>query len=337
MVHKFENSPIKEAYLSGSVLTGVVGEKSGNGHKMSVLGFSAFMPRWMEIPGNHVSPGQEVNVCVASIPPESKSMIVSTWAAEEPRIRELSKKHYVGEVVRVRTLSVGTNQILVSIEDGLTGTISLKEYTHVFIKAFNLVANVGNEFDAKIIRIHEKRGHLLIELSKKQLTSTPSTDDSLSVGDIVEGEVVSLRHYGAFVTIGTVLALLHRSELSWTEKEPEPQSVLSFGDRIRVKIISLNLEKNKIAVSLREALPNPWESEALSQGTVFEGRVTKRLGFGVIVASPYGPSGLLHVSKLADTLGEGMRLLKTMCIGDVLQVKVESINSTERRMDLTLL
>ena len=335
-VIQFDHTPLEKARDDKAILTALIGDLAGQGHRVTVLGMPAYLPEWMEVPGQPVSPGDEVEVRVIKVPPESKNVIVSAKAVFEKRNRDKAERHVPGDIVHVRVMRLEVFGALVRMEGGFVGLVPVKELCHATIHSPEQAVAVGDEFDAEILRVRQSKGKTLIELSRKRLLPSPLNDTTLEVGDVVEAEVANIKDYGAFVNIGDVPALLHRSELSWSEKEPDPRSLLKVGDRIKVKVVILDRETKKMAVSLREMLPNPWDDLALAPGYSFTGTVIKKLGFGVLVALPEGMYGLLHSTELTESRKGRNSALKAIKIGDSLPVVVKSIDRESRKIDLEL-
>ena len=124
--------------------------------------------------------------------------------------------------------------------------------------------------------------------------------EKLHVDDVVEGTVMRFTDYGAFVDIGGIDGLLHISEISWG-KLKHPQEVLSIGEKINVKILSMNEEKGKISLGLKQNTPEPWSviDENYEVGQVIEGKVVQIKEYGAFIELEPGLDGLVHISEVA--------------------------------------
>jgi small subunit ribosomal protein S1 len=145
-----------------------------------------------------------------------------------------------------------------------------------------------------------------LSLGRKQLLADPwkEIDADYSEGDVVEGKVVSLAEFGAFVEVEPGLeGLVHVTELSWVERIEHPREVLEIGQHVRVKVIGIDSEKRRLSLSVKRLEKNPWEKVAddFPAGTKLEGRITNVVDFGLFVEVVPGVEGLVHVSDLSWT------------------------------------
>jgi len=156
----------------------------------------------------------------------------------------------------------------------------------------------------------------------------------LKEGDVVRGTVTGLRDFGAFVNLGGADGLIHVSELAW-HRVDHPRDVLKVGDEIDVYVLSLDRQSNRIALSRKRLLPDPWEHalESYHEGMLVEGTVTNVVDFGAFIALDDGLEGLLHLSEMGDgTLKEPYSYVKK---GDRLQLRVSRLEPEQRRVGFT--
>jgi len=156
----------------------------------------------------------------------------------------------------------------------------------------------------------------------------------LMEGDVVTGTVTGLRDFGAFVNLGGADGLIHVSELAW-HRVDHPRDVLKIGDEIEVYVLSLDRDTNRIALSRKRLLPDPW-SDAMNryhEGQQVEGTVTNVVDFGAFIALDDGLEGLLHLSEMGDgTLKEPHSYVKK---GDRLQLRISRLEPDKRRVGFT--
>lgn len=158
----------------------------------------------------------------------------------------------------------------------------------------------------------------------------------LKEGDIVHGEVRSLTDYGAFVDIGGADALLHVGEISW-RRVTKPSDVLSAGQQIEAKIIKIDPEKNRIAISMKQLQPHPWDAVAgkYKPGERVRGAITRLTDFGAFVEIEPGIEGLIHVSEMswAKRVRTPSDVVKP---GETVEAVILGVNAAERRISLGL-
>ncbi|MGA9527325.1 MAG: S1 RNA-binding domain-containing protein [Terriglobales bacterium] len=158
----------------------------------------------------------------------------------------------------------------------------------------------------------------------------------LKEGDTVRGEVRTLTDYGAFVDIGDADALLHVGEISW-HRVNKPSDVLSAGQQIDARIIKIEPEKRRIAISMKQLQPHPWDSvaEKYETGKRVRGAITRLAEFGAFVEVEPGVEGLIHISEMS--WGKKVkRVSDVVKVGESVEAVVLSINLAERRMSLGL-
>lgn len=158
---------------------------------------------------------------------------------------------------------------------------------------------------------------------------------TLNEGDLVDGEITSIRDFGAFVDIGGVDGLIPISEIGWSRVE-NVSEFFSVGQKVSAIIKKLDWDNNKISLSYKETQKDPWSEAAASfpEGTVQQGTVSRLANFGAFVTLGPGVDGLIHISKL----GGGRRInhpREAVEEGQQLEVKIESVDTDERRISLS--
>ncbi len=156
----------------------------------------------------------------------------------------------------------------------------------------------------------------------------------LKEGDRVKGTVTGLRDFGAFVNLGGADGLIHVSELAW-HRVDHPRDVLKVGDEIEVYVLNLDRESNRIALSRKRLLSDPWDhaAEQYHEGQLVDGIVTNVVDFGAFVALQDGLEGLLHLSEMGDgSLKEPHSYVKR---GDTLSLRISHLEPEKRRVGFT--
>lgn len=163
---------------------------------------------------------------------------------------------------------------------------------------------IGDKVTVKILSFDKERER--VSLGIKQLTADPwgNVEDKYPVGTRVEGRVASLKKYGAFVELEEGLeGLVHISEMSWTRKIMHPSEILSVGDTVETVVLSLEVPKRRISLSVKQIEPNPWDAiaEKYPVGAIIEGKIKNITDFGFFIGIDEGIDGLVHVSDLSWT------------------------------------
>lgn len=199
-------------------------------------------------------------------------------------------------------------------------------------------ALINEKLDVKVIEVDQDRRRLIFsereaqrEWRQKQKARLLA---ELKEGDVVAGTVTGLRDFGAFVNIGGADGLIHVSELAW-HRVDHPRDVLRVGDEIQVYVLNLDRTTNRIALSRKRLLSDPWEDAHLRyhEGQLVEGTVTNVVDFGAFVALDDGLEGLLHLSEMGDgSLKEPYSYLQK---GDRLGLRISHLEPDKRRVGFT--
>ena len=204
----------------------------------------------------------------------------------------------------------------------------------------NAVDYVGKKFDFIVIEYGENGRKIVLSrrplLEKIEEEKKSALKDSLQKGMTVQGIVTSVRDFGAFVDIGGVQALLPVSEMTWGRVE-DTRSLYKPGDTIEAVIINLDWENDRVTLSFKDTLPDPWNDVVRNyiEGSIHKGKVSRLTDFGAFITLEAGVDGLLHISKL----GKGKKIKHAQ---DVLSkdreidVKIEKIDRENKRISLDL-
>jgi small subunit ribosomal protein S1 len=198
---------------------------------------------------------------------------------------------------------------------------------------------IGETLPLKVIEVNRRRRRLILserlaqrqwrELQKEQLMN------GLYEGEVRQGVVSSLCHFGAFVDLGGADGLVHISELAW-HRVRHPREVLKVGDEVDVYVLRLDYERKRIGLSIKRLQPDPWTlvDEKYHVGQLAPGTITNVVDFGAFARLELGVEGLIHVSELANGhVGHPSNVVKK---GDELTLRIISVNSMRRRIGLSL-
>src|SRR5439155_2695609 len=198
---------------------------------------------------------------------------------------------------------------------------------------------VGRELEAKIIELDRNRNNVVLSrrayLEETQRDQRDRFLSELKPGEIRRGVVSSVVNFGAFVDLGGMDGLVHVSELSWKHVD-HPSSVVQVGDEVTVQVLDVDLERERISLSLKATQTDPWQEFADSHdvGELVYGRVTKLVPFGAFVQVGDGIEGLVHISEMAVHHVEQPDQVVTP--GEELWVKIIDIDLDRRRISLSI-
>lgn len=201
-------------------------------------------------------------------------------------------------------------------------------------------ALIGTRLAFRISEYAENGRNIIVSrralLEEEQQRLKEEAQAGIKVGMTVTGTVISLQDYGAFVDIGGLEGLLPISEIGWSRVK-DVREVLSVGQQLKVAVKSIDSEKDRISLSIKDTLADPWEqvAEKYPEGSFHTGTVARLDTFGAFVTLSDGIDGLLHISKL----GSGKRInhpREVVKEGEQVEVKIESIDRGNRRISLAL-
>jgi len=199
---------------------------------------------------------------------------------------------------------------------------------------------IGEPIEVTVIEVDRSRRRLILS-ERKALNETRETLkdrllDELHIGTVTTGRVTSLANFGAFVNIDGADGLVHLSEISW-ERIKHPKDVLKIGQEVEVKIISLDQERKRIGLSIRQLQENPWlvKVKDLKEGQLVEGTITHLTDFGAFAKlSDRDLEGLIHISELSpDRVEHPKEVVK---VGDTLTLRIINIDREKFRIGLSL-
>ena len=196
---------------------------------------------------------------------------------------------------------------------------------------------IGRTLQVKVIDIERRRNRLI--LSEKEAMRELRKDailEELEVGEVRAGVVSSLANFGAFINIGGADGLIHVSELSWSMVN-HPSEVLTVGQQVQVKVISVEKERERIGLSLRQLQPRPWDTlaERYKEGNLVRAVITRIKDFGAFARLAGEPvEGLIHISEMSHERVE--RADQVVTVGEEYEVKVIRLDTQRRRMGLSI-
>ena len=198
---------------------------------------------------------------------------------------------------------------------------------------------VGQTIPAKIIKINQKRGNVIISrrkyLSDIRSEARKKIIDTLAEGQVIQGTVKNITNYGVFIDIGGLDGLLHITDMTWG-RIAHPSELVRIGDMITVKVLSFDKENEKISLGLKQLQENPWEAaKDLEIGKRVKGKISSITDYGLFVEVAKDIEGLVHISEISWT-DRITDLHKRFKVGDEIEVLIVSIDKDNRRMSLSI-
>lgn len=309
-----------------------VGYKSEGRIPLGELGI-----RGEQTPADIVSVGDSIRVVVVKIDDAEGILVISRRRiAQDEAWQRVEDAHEKGELVEGRITERVRGGLVVDV--GVRGFIPASHVTRGFVE--NLDGFVGQTMSFQVLELDRKRRNVVLSrkpiIEEELRRAKEAVYESLKEGQVLEGTVKRLADFGAFVDIGNgVEGLLHVSEMAWTRVR-HPKDVLAEGDRIKVMILGIDREHDRISLGLRQTIPNPWDkaAEKYPVGQVVTGEVTRTAEFGAFVKLEEGVEGLVHISQLANR--HVAKASEVVSPGDTVKVKVLSVDPVAKRIGLSI-
>lgn len=327
----------------GDVVQGKVVKVENNQALVDIGGKSEAILPISELASVHVNQvsdvlveGQDLDVKIVRHNEEEDQFIVSKKAIDtEKAWADLEVKVESGETLTATVHEVVKGGLVVNV--GVRGFIPASLVDVKFIEDFSDF--VGQEVTLKVVELDREKNKcilsrkavLLDELEKEKRSAL----DRIEAGDVLEGTVQRLTDFGAFVDLGGVDGLVHVSEIAWHRVE-RPADALKEGDQVKVKVLKIDRDQERISLSIKETLQGPWEQVAskVQPGDIITGTVKRLVTFGAFIEVAPGVEGLVHISQISHRhIGTTDEVLKE---GQEVQAKVLDVLPEQKRISLSI-
>lgn len=267
---------------------------------------------------------------------EDDALILSKRAVDADRAWEdLEKKFESKEVFEAEVKDVVKGGLVVDI--GVRGFIPASLVEAHFVEDFTDYK--GKTLTLIVVELDRDKNRVILShravVEKEQSERKQDFLQTLEAGQVLEGKVQRLTDFGAFVDIGGIDGLVHISQLSHSHVE-KPSDVVEEGQDVKVKVLSVDRDNERISLSIKETLPGPWSNigEKVKPGDVLDGKVQRLVSFGAFVEALPGVEGLVHISQISNKhIGTPHEVLEE---GQGVKVKVLDVNEEEERISLSM-
>lgn len=267
---------------------------------------------------------------------ENGSYLLSHRRLEAMKVwNEIQKKFEAEETITAKVTQAVKGGLVV--DAGVRGFVPASMITDHYVE--DLKQFVGQELEFKIVEIEPSENRLILshkEIVKEQHeVAAKKIFAELAAGDVVEGKVARMTNFGAFIDLGGVDGLVHVSEISYDHVD-KPSDVLTAGQDVKVKVLSVDPEKERISLSIKQTLPGPWDDieEKAAVDTVLDGTVKRLTSFGAFVEVFPGVEGLVHISQISHKhIATPADVLKP---GQEVKVKVINVDPAQQRLGLSI-
>ncbi len=334
---------VNRAQEDGTIVNGLVKCRTKGGMIVDVFGIEAFLPGSQidvkPIRDYDAYVGKNMEFKVVKINHEFKNVVVSHKALIEADIEE-QKKEIIGQLEKGQVLegvvkNITSYGVFVDL-GGVDGLVHITDLSWSRINHPNEVVELDQKLNVVILDFDEDKTR--IQLGLKQLHKHPwdALDESLKVGDVVNGTVTVIADYGAFIEVEEgVEGLIHVSEMSWSTHLRSAQDFVNVGDKVEAKILTLDREDRKMSLGIKQMTPDPWTdiTDKYPVGSKHVGEVRNFTNFGVFVELEEGIDGLIYISDLSWT--KKIKHPSEFCkVGDKLDVVVLELDVEGRKLSL---
>jgi len=335
---------ISETANEGDVVTGKVMRKIKGGLLVDI-GVPAFLPasqvdvrRPRDI-GSYI--GQEVEAKILKIDQERRNIVISRRRLIEEERSEAKEKLLAeieeGQIRKGQVKNIADFGAFVDL-GGIDGLLHITDMSWGRINHPSELVKIDQELEVVVLRVDREKEKIALGLKQKTQSPWESVEEKYPVGTKVEGEVVNIMPYGAFVKLEEGLeGLVHISEMSWTRRINHPSEMVAVSETVEVVVLEINKEKQEISLGMKQAETNPWTlvKQKYPPGTVITGTVRNMTNYGAFIEIEEGIDGLLHVSDLSWTrkVGHPAEMLEK---GQELQCVVLAVDEEKMRVALGL-
>lgn len=334
---------IQEAYANRLSVEGKVVSRNKGGYEVTVLGQRCFVP--LSQIDRHRSPDPDVHVGqtykfrISELREGGRNIVLSRAQLQkeeaEARAQVLRETLKEGDVLTGKVRSIQSFGAFVDL-GGLDGLLPISELSHTRVKTVQEVLSEGETVSVQVLKFDKTTSKLTLSL--KALASNPWDDVGTRFVEngIYRGKVMRLEAFGAFIELQPGLeGLLHISDMAWEKRVRHPRDVVSEGDEVSVQLLSVDRERRRLSLGMKQVGGDPWEGvlDRFPTGKVVEGTVEKVAPFGVFLTLDVGVTGLIPNSELATPRGADHG--SQFPVGQVVSVQVLECNPVDRRITLS--
>ena len=334
---------VKQKYADAETVEGTISRRIKGGMVVNILGVDAFLPGSQldvrPIRDFDAYVGKTFEFKIVKVNEFRKNIVVSRKELLEESLKEQRSKLLdeieVGQILEGRIKNITDFGVFVDL-GGIDGLLHITDLSWGRVNHPSEVVGLDEDIMVKVIDYDTTKQR--VSLGLKQLKPHPweSVVAKYPEGTAVNGKVVSLANYGAFVELTAgVEGLVHISEISWTQHIKHPSDVFNVGDEIDAIVLSVDAENHKISLGVKQLQPDPWTTieEKYLVGSVHEGTVRNLAQFGAFIELEEGIDGLVHISDLSWT-SKVRHPKEIVNRGDKIMVKILDISQSERKISL---
>jgi len=289
-------------------------------------------------PSEKVSKGDEIEVKILDVDIEKEKISLGLKQKTPDPWLDVDKKYPEGSVVKGKVVNITDYGAFVELEEGVEGLLHVSEMSWAHRPAHPAkIVSRDQEIEVKVLGIDKENRRISLSLRKLKENPWETLEERYPPGSKIRGKVRNITDFGAFVEIEKGIdGLVHASDMTWAKRIVNPSDIVNEGDEVEVRVMSIDAENQKVSLSLKHVKPDPWlkVAEKYKPETVVKGRIVNITDFGAFAKLEEGIEGLIHISELAEHHVE--KVEDVVSVGDILNLKVISVDPIERRIGLSL-
>ena len=334
---------LEKAFDDQDTVSGLISGKVKGGFTVDIGEIRAFLPGSLvdvrPVRDAAYLEGKELEFKVIKLDRRRNNVVVSRRAVVESEYsaeREaLLENLQEGQVVRGVVKNLTDYGAFLDL-GGIDGLLHITDMAWKRVKHPSEVVNVGDDIEVKVLKFDRERNR--VSLGLKQLGDDPWVDLArrYPVGTRLFGRVTNIADYGCFVEIEEgVEGLVHVSEMDWTNKNVNPNKVVSIGDEVEVMVLDIDEERRRISLGMKQCQPNPWEDFAAThnKGDHVSGKIKSITDFGIFLGLEGGIDGLVHLSDISWNI-TGEEAVRDYKKGQEVEAVVLAVDPERERISL---
>jgi small subunit ribosomal protein S1 len=289
-------------------------------------------------PSEVVSVGDKVEVMVLSVDAEAGKISLGMKQKTPDPWLSVEEKYPVGSTVSGKVVNIVDYGAFVELEPGVEGLVHVSEMSWTRrVPHPSKLLRKADIIQARVLDVDASKQKISLGIKQLQPNPWELLADKYPVGSRINGKVRNLTDFGAFVEIEEGIdGMIHVSDLSWAKRVMNPADILKEGDEVEAVVLSIDPEKQRVSLGLKQIEPDPWIQvpEKYAIGTIVRGKIVNITSFGAFAKLEEGVEGLIHISELDERHVDNPE--EIVSVGEELELKVISLDTEERRIGLSL-
>ena len=288
-------------------------------------------------PSEYFNVADEIEVIVLKFDPASERVSLGYKQKTPDPWHDVAERYPLGSRVKGTVVSLTDYGAFIELEEGVEGLVHVSEMSWTKkVRHPAKMLNAGDQVEAVVADVNVANRRISLSLKALEQNPWDTIAERYPVGSVIEGKVRNLTDFGAFVEVEDGIdGLIHISDMSWHRRLKHPSDVLKKGDTVKARVINVDGDNQRLSLSIREFLPNEWDTfaDAHQLGDEVIGTISKITDFGLFIRLADGVEGLAHVSEVDRDPRQ--KLDRTFQPGDAIRTRIIKIDANDRKIGLT--